>query len=154
MPNLISAAGWKCYPHRSSLGSQSCSVLQDFTVWLMGIAEVISDCQGKNSRKCYHMKKTGGIHFISFFFFPLEMSASRIQRALGLRLTGKHFLLLKSSCFGTAFVPSLGWSSLCLAGNDVCNKEYGSKLPNITAWLPAWSSAAPPPSSFCVPSCK
>lgn len=109
MPNLISAAAWKCYPSRCSLGSQSCSVLKGFTVWLMGIAEVISSCQGKSSRKRYHMKKTGHSFHFFFFFFPLEMSASRIQRVLRLRLTGKHFLLLKSNCLGTAFVPSLGW---------------------------------------------
>lgn len=74
MPNLISAAAWKCYPHRSSLGSQRCSVLQGFAVWLTGIAEVISSRQGKSSRKHYHMEKTGGgggIHFISFFLSSL-----------------------------------------------------------------------------------
>lgn len=112
MPNLISAAAWKCYPHRSSLGSQRCSVLQGFAVWLTGIAEVISSRQGKSSRKHYHMEKTGGggdsLHFF-FSFFPLEMSASRILRALGWRVTEKHFFLLKSSCSGTAFVPSLAW---------------------------------------------
>lgn len=112
MPNLISAAAWKCYPHRSSLGSQRCSVLQGFAVWLTGIAEVISSRQGKSSRKHYHMEKTGeGGHSLHFFFsfFPLEMSASRILRALGWRVTEKHFFLLKSSCSGTAFVPSLAW---------------------------------------------
>lgn len=111
MPNLISAAAWKCYPHRSSLGSQRCSVLQGFAVWLTGIAEVISSRQGKSSRKHCHMEKTGGAFtsFLFFSFFPLEVSASRIQRALGWRVTEKHFFLLKNSCFGTAFVPSLAW---------------------------------------------